>query len=114
MAYRINDGALRPNDAGEFCGNGRPLDEDLARPLLMHGETPTQGAQRLRAFHATMRYGKPSCCEMGTSDEMAAEGWVGLYLKEDHPRPLGATTIETDALTEAVVSTYRPDQRAMR
>jgi hypothetical protein len=50
---------------------------------------------------------------MGTSDEMAAKGWVGLYLKEDHALLPGDTPVETDALTEAV-STYLPNQRAMR
>ncbi len=53
-----------PNKAGEFCGNHHPT-YDTARP--------------------EMRWGRPRPCKAGTTEEMEAQGFVGLYLKEDQP-----------------------------
>jgi hypothetical protein len=51
-----------------------------------------------------MRFGKPSNCQAGTSKEMAAQGWVGLYFKEDQPLYSWETPVETDELTEPIVT----------
>lgn len=86
MAYTVNGKGPYPDKAGEFCGNHDPA-----------GPADSDYLKR-------MRFGKPSCCDDGTSREMAAGGWVGLYLKEDRKLFEWETPIETDALTEAVVS----------
>lgn len=102
MAYMIEGKGPYPNKAGEFCGNYRPGARSFVMCDLNQDLDDAKRQQQDRL--AKMRYGKPSSCEAGTSDEMAAAGWVGLYLKEDQPLYAWETPVETDALTEAVVT----------
>jgi hypothetical protein len=50
--------------------------------------------------------GRPAPAQFGSSDQMAACGFVGLYLKRDkHLKETKSTMhIDTDVLTERVVS----------
>jgi hypothetical protein len=89
-----------PDKAGEFCGNYMPGN----LPWFSFRQSPKEAARHQREYLDRMRFGKPSTCEAGTSSEMAARGWVGLYLKEDHKLFEWETPVETGALTEAVVS----------
>jgi len=80
MAYMTADGqGPCPNKAGEYCGNHNPQYE----PICCFHETPGQARQNERAWLSDKRFGKPHSCEAGTSEEMAAKGYVGLYLIED-------------------------------
>lgn len=80
MAYKTKDGkGPYPNMAGEYCGNYFPG----APPAWCHDETREQAAEKERQYLARMRFGLPRGCMAGTTEQMKAEGWVGLYLKED-------------------------------
>lgn len=105
MAYRTKAGTLCPNLAGEFCGNHMPE----SWPVAMFGETPQEAEAHQRRYLAQMLSGKPSTCPAGTSEEMAAKGYVGLYLKNDVPIPPDGILVETDELTEGIVSTRGTD-----
>lgn len=66
MAYMSQGacpGGPYPNKAGEYCGNYLPESKGCLK--------------------AKMRFGRPRPCEAGTTEEMEANGYVGLYLKED-------------------------------
>ena len=102
MAHLVGTKGPYPDKAGEFCGNHHPDFE--ATPLLSLHETPRQAQQRQFMYLLGMQFGKPSNCKAGTSEEMAARGYVGLYLKEDRKLLSWETSIETNELTEAVVS----------
>ena len=107
MAYSVDGKGPYPNLAGEFCGNYHP---DL--PITCCGdESPADAEEHNSQWLATMWFGKPSRCDHSTSDEMAVQGWVGLYLRADHPLHYWETPVETDALTEAVVSTAEKSER---
>lgn len=111
MAYKREDGlGPFPCNAGEFCGNHVRGE----RPVCLFDETPQHAAEHQRRYLAMMRFGRPSKCEAGTSDEMAAQGFVGLYLKEDSPVRSDETPVETDELTEERVTTDgSPELRQM-
>jgi len=80
MAYMMKDGkGPYPCYAGEYCGNHDPQSEP-ARRLY---ESPAEARRREVESFANMRFGRPRSCQAGTSAEMAARGYVGLYLKED-------------------------------
>lgn len=106
MAYTVHGKGPYPNKAGEFCGNHQPGSDLPSGPYDTPESTEAREAERL----AGKRFGKPSNCEHGSSAEMAKEGWVGLYLKEDRALLYFEVPVETDALTEAVVSAD-PDQK---
>ena len=59
-------GGPYPNKKGEYCGNHR------------------KGSELLVSLHETpeMVFGRPRPCKAGTTEEMEARGYVGLYLKE--------------------------------
>lgn len=103
MACMINGKGPYPNKMGEFCGNFHPKSEKTL-------ENKKQPDPRLHAHQkrSMMRFGKPSNCKAGTSAEMAAKGYVGLYLKEDRKLFDWETPIETDELTEEFVSREIP------
>jgi len=101
MAHTIDGKGPYPDKAGEFCGNHLPGSPAIRR---FH-ESPADRHQR--EYLARMRFGKPSSCAAGTSEEMAAQGWVGLYLKEDSKLLSWETPVETNQLTEEVVSAVR-------
>ncbi len=99
MAWMTKDGkGPYPCDAGEYCGNHLPGGKACARFNQTHEEPQYNQDQWL----ARMRFGRPHSCKEGTSAEMSAKGWVGLYLKEsDGPLVSGATHVETpDELRE--------------
>lgn len=100
MAYMTKGKGPYPNKAGDFCGNHVP-----GSPVLRSFHESQAEAQRhQQVWLAQMRFGKPSNCEAGSSAEMAAKGYVGLYLKEDRDLFDWETPVDTDELTEAVVS----------
>ena len=103
MAHIIHGVGPYPDKAGEFCGNHLP-----GRGLFYSFWESRESQERDQKSHlARMRFGKPSSCKAGTSEEMAANGWVGLYLKEDRKLLSWETPFETDALTEAVVASIK-------
>lgn len=80
MAYMTKDGkGPYPCYAGEYCGNHHPDHMVYAQEGQTHEEAQAQAELSL----AKMRFGRPHACKAGTSDEMAARGWIGLYLKQD-------------------------------
>ena len=101
MAYKTKDGkGPYPNKAGEFCGNYSPWEWACCS---LYG-TQLQADKRQRDWLASKRLGKPSSCQAGTSDEMAAQGYVGAYLNEDCNLHDGDVAVETDELIEAYVT----------
>ena len=82
MAYKKKDGSgPYPNKAGEYCGNhqkGSPA-------LRMTNETSEDAERRQDAWLARMRFGRPRPCHAGTTEDMEAMGYVGLYLLNDSP-----------------------------
>lgn len=102
MAYmsKYPDGTLHgpnPNKRGEFCGNYNP---GLIPPMRLDVQ------KRSQEYLSQMRFGKPGKTKpSGLSiEDLLKAGFVGLYLLEDRPLSLGDVAVETDALTEAVVS----------
>ena len=81
MAYMIDGKGPYPNKAGEHCGN-HCKGSLPTRPLH---ETQDEARRRQEEWLATMRFGRPRSCETGTTEELEARGYVGLYLKEDSP-----------------------------
>jgi hypothetical protein len=79
MAYMTKDGGgPYPNKAGEFCGNHLPNSK-----MNFYPRDP-EGIHN-KEYWAKMRFGRPHSCKAGTTEEMEARGYVGLYLKEDTP-----------------------------
>ncbi len=99
-----------PNKAGEFCSN-----HHADSPLLLDvRSSPQEVARRQREYLARMRFGKPCRCSTGTSEEMAAMGFVGLYLKEDSKLFPWETPVDSDELQEdRVVEAGIPEIRMM-
>lgn len=92
MAYMKKDGkGPYPNKAGEYCGNHFPG----LPPLYANDTAPQQAAENQKRHLATMRFGRARGCKAGTSEEMKAEGWVGLYKKEDSVAMDGDVQIPT-------------------
>lgn len=96
MSHMTDSRGPYPDKAGEFCGNHMPG----SSPCPVQGESRPDAAERQKEYLAWMRFGKPSNYNAGTSKEMAAAGWVGLYLKEDRKLFDWETPVETDELTE--------------
>lgn len=92
MAYMTKEGeGPYPNKAGEYCGNHLP-----GSHIYCHMDETSQQAEERRERHlARMRFGQPRGCKSGTSEEMKAKGWVGLYLKEDSNLSSGDVEIPT-------------------
>ena len=94
MAYMTQDGrGPYPNKKDEYCGNHH-LGHDMI-VLSDYRETPEQAQKREEEFHAYFRFGRPRPCVAGTSKEMQAQGFVGLYLKKDDPLEPGRIEVET-------------------
>lgn len=93
MAYMTKEGkGPYPCYEGEFCGNHNP-NHPLCR---REGITADQAEQRQKSSLAKMRFGRPRACGAGTSAEMAAQGYVGLYLKQgDEHRLPGEVLVDT-------------------
>ncbi len=97
-----------PNRAGEFCGNTQKSNLRVA-PDGSVLETFTS-----ISFHtddngwkeaSNLRIGKPSKTKSHSSEEMEAEGCVGLYLIADSTSSMfNGREIDTDVLMEEVVS----------
>lgn len=80
MAYMNGDKGPYPNKAGDYCGNHLKGSKALS----------------LKAWLLRMRFGRPRPCKAGTTEEMEAKGFVGLYLKQDRTlRPDEGTEIPT-------------------
>lgn len=100
MAHAANGRGPFPDKAGEFCGNYTP-----GSPACCHlNEPPAEAERRQEERLALMRFGRPSKCAAGSSEEMAAQGYVGLYLKEDAKLSAGSIPMDTDELQEDRVS----------
>lgn len=92
MAYMTKDGkGPYPNKKGEYCGNHFPN----TSPDMLYPETLEQAEQHQRNWLKNKRFGRPHSCQAGTTKEMAARGWVGVYLAEDAPIYDGCTEIDT-------------------
>lgn len=78
MSTGVCPGGPYPDKAGEYCGN-HPKGHQA---LCMYGQPQSEADAQQRAWLATMRFGRPRPCKAGTSEEMEARGYVGLYLKE--------------------------------
>lgn len=110
MAYSYRGKGPYPNKAGEFCGNHR-LDEQF---LCAVNEGYADAEKRNRLYLAGMHFGKPSKCKAGSSEEMAAMGFVGLYAKCGRMLYDWETAIDCEELSEEHVSTVGlPEIRAM-
>lgn len=82
MAYMNNEGkGPYPAHRGEYCGNHYLKDSKFSLRYL--NESPEDAARHHAAWLGKMRFGKPHSCAYGSSEKMAAEGYVGLYLRED-------------------------------
>lgn len=82
MAYmRKNGKGPYPCHAGEYCGNYLKGSQAYVRDDQTH-----ENAQYIqKEWLARMRFGRPHSCGGFTVAEKIAQGWVGLYLKEDDP-----------------------------
>lgn len=100
MAYMSHGKGPYPNKTGEFCGNYLPG----SFPIRLLHQTQEEADQHQREWLAHMRIGRPSNCAAGSSGEMAAKGWVGLYLKEDCNLHDWEVPVDTDELSENYVS----------
>ncbi len=79
MNHGVVPGGPYPDKAGEYCGNHLRGSD----PFSSFRETPEQARKHQREYLAIMRFGRPRACKAGTTEEMEARGYVGLYLKED-------------------------------
>ena len=98
MAYMYKDptgewGGPYPNKVGDSCGNGI-----LGSPEFLGNK---------KGF----RTGRPASCEGGTSEEMARKGYAGIYLSVDRPPSPDDIDVDTDMLTEPVVTGDREPER---
>lgn len=90
MAYITKTGGPYPNKKDEFCGNHRPNeDADWRDPDWRNFEI--EG----RKQPTRVRFGRPHPCAAGTTEELEEQGFVGLYLQNDHPLMDGETEVET-------------------
>ena len=97
MAYMKKDGgAPYPNKAGEYCGNHCPTDQ----PCIKFHESPEEAKRNQERYLATMRFGRPRPCWAGTTEDMEAMGYVGLYLKHDFPVDLADGDVEIETPDE--------------
>ena len=82
MAYTIDGKGPYPDKAGEYCGNHYPDGHIMQR---LH-ESPQEAERHHEQWLSQMRFGRPHPCHAGSTREMEAQGYVGLYLKEDSSR----------------------------
>lgn len=83
MAHKLNN-KVTPTEVGEFYANWKPNAPVVAQ--FEHDEVAPDFTK--------VREGRPMPAGGKTSAEMAAEGWVGLYLKVAQTPPPGATKVE--------------------
>jgi hypothetical protein len=103
MAYMTKEGkGPYPCYEGEFCGNYNPNHELYRR----QGTTLWQAEYEQKMYLARMRFGRPRACGVDTIAELAAQGYVGLYLKKDDEYRLpGEVLVDTpEELREPVAS----------
>lgn len=77
MAYMIGDRGPYPNKVDEYCGNHLVG----SFPELSGWQSPAAALVQQEQYLATMRFGRPRPCKSGTTKEMAAREFVGLYAK---------------------------------
>lgn len=109
MAHMTDGKGPYPDLAGEFCGNHDPVSMNYPAPCMI-GKSQIDANRYRDEWLSKMRFGKPANCDHGTSGEMTAQGWVGLYLQENRDLHHWETRVETDELTEAVVTQQRETQ----
>lgn len=101
-----------PNKAGEFCLNVLQrdiiLDEDGT--TVISSRRPLTSL-RLDDKKVEPKIGPPSSCLEGTSEQMSARGYAGLYLKEDQPVLEDEEDVDTDIFHEEVVTGKRPPNK---
>jgi hypothetical protein len=85
MAYKLGTSGVRPSRAGEFYANWNP---DLPPVTQRDSEETAPDWNKVRA-------GRPRPAGSKTSAQMAADGWIGLYLRHDLTIP--AEAIEVSA-----------------
>lgn len=79
MAYMNKGHDPYPYHAGDYCGNHLVGGVVLQRS----GQSQKEAEYEEKQYLLRMRFGVPHSCLSGTSEEMMAKGYVGLYLKED-------------------------------
>ncbi len=85
MAYMNFEGkGPYPCHRGEYCGN-YCLSHRSHFYSNMH-ESPLEAARHHYEWLSKMRFGVPHTCQAGSAEKMLADGFVGLYLKEDSVR----------------------------
>lgn len=111
MAYMdkgVVPGGPYLHKAGKYCGNHHKGSSALAG---FH-ENQEQADAHQREYLAKMRFGRPRPCAAGTTVEMEAQGYVGLYLKEDRKLMYWEEECPTPpALTEPGPTTGETDER---
>lgn len=102
MAYMSNGGGPYPNKSGEYCGN-----HFLGVPSVQQpNKSAADAGRHQKRYLEGVDFKKPAACSGATSEELTARGWVGLYLKTDRNLFSWEFPIESDELTEAVVSAH--------
>lgn len=94
-----------PSRVGDFCGNGERRMMEIADDgitIIKRSGPPLSGCDVGR-----FRIGRPSDCKAGTSDEMATQGFVGVYLAAEREPLSSEIEVDTDELQEEVVSGQR-------
>lgn len=86
MAYKLGERTF-PSREGEFYANWCP-----EHPPVAQFES-----DEVEPDFMKVRVGRPRPAGGNSSEEMADEGWVGLYLKRDLSVPPGAEVIPTPA-----------------
>ena len=103
MAYMLDGKGPYPNKTGEYCGNHL----SGSMPLRSSNETRDEADRHQAEWLGRMRFGRPRACKAGTTKEMEARGFVGLYAKEDSPNILGR---EIDVPTPPELMEPSPDE----
>lgn len=101
-----------PSSVGDFCGNTLKSSLTIAKD----GVTILERASLSRfGFETTtgLRIGRPSNCPAGTSEEMLANGYVGLYLTEEKTLGPHEVAVDTDVMQEEVVSGQRKARKPL-
>lgn len=86
MAYMDGNKGPYPNKAGDWCRNHLLGSQAYARSGMTHSEAQ----ENQKVWLSTMRFGRPRPYEGKTTEELEAAGFVGLYLKQDHPPMVGS------------------------
>ncbi len=104
-----------PSKKGDFCGNVlREAVFFASDGVTVIGHKWSFSYLRLADKTVKFRIGKPEASPCGSSSDMEAQGYIGLYLEEDQPPILDEQEVDTDELQEEVVSGQRVAQKPFR